>query len=156
MAKYRIKASLITPLTDAGFIDGSGDMTVTFVARVQGETESHYKLTFAAATDIIETTNEGMIEAIETLSAPGVKVDGSWLVGDPTTTQYFETVPDADPNPTIDPAASGTAQVTAKDKNLAVRYGNMSKDGPIPPGRDKTTLQPWVDKARNYFRGRKL
>ena len=152
MAKFKIRSTLITALTDYGFIDGSGDITVTFASRTDG-TSHLYKLTFSAANDIIETTNQRMIDAIETMPAPAVEVDGTWIIGNPATVKLFETTTG---DPTIDPAVSGVEQITRKEKNLVVRYVNMSGDGPEPAGRDKTTLGPWVTKARNYFNSRRL
>jgi len=152
MAKYKINSSLITPLTDEGFIDGSGDITVTFASRTDGA--SHlYKLTFAAATDIIETTNQRMMDSIEQMPPPAVKVNGTWIIGNPGSVKLFESTTG---DPTIDPAVSGTEQITREEKAMVVRYANMSGDKPEPAGRDKTTLGPWVTKARNYFNARKL
>ncbi len=155
MAKFKIRSTLITSLTDAGFIDGSGDIDVTFPARTDG-VSALYKLTFSAASDIIETTNQRMLDSIEQMPPAAVQVNGTWIIGDPSTVKLFETVDEGDPNPTIDPAVSGTEQITRQEKNLVVRYGNMSGNGPIPAGRDKTTLQPWVVKASNYFASRGL
>jgi len=152
MAKFKITADLLSSLTDAGFIDGSGNIQVTFTSRVAGIT-TFYKLTFSAADDIIETTNARMISAIQTMPTPAVKINGTWIIGNPSTVKMFET---AVGDPTIDPAVSGVAQITGAEKNLVVRYGNMSGDGPIPTGRDKTTLQPWVVKASTYFANRNL
>jgi len=151
MAKYRIQPTLITALTDAGFIDGGGDTVQIFAYRGEGGPTTYYKLTFAAATAIIETTNDRMIKSLNELAPPGVKVNGTWLVADPATTKLFEVVADGDPNPTIDPQVDGVEQISVKEKNLVVRYANASGDKPEPAGRDKTTLGPWVTKARNYF-----
>lgn len=153
MAKFKIKASMITPLTEAGFIDGSGNIAVTFVSQLQGEVQKFYKLTFAAASGIIETTNQRMIDSIEMMPPPAVKVNGTWIVGNPGTEKLFEA---ATGTPTVDPAVSGTRQISVKDKNLVVRYANMSGDKPEPAGQDYDTLQPWVVKARNYFQARNL
>jgi len=151
MAKFKINASLITPLTTYGFIDGSGNTTVTFASRTDGVTKL-YKLTFAAASDIIETTNDRMIKATETMPPPIVQKDGQWIIANPGTIKMFESVPDVDPNPTLDPEADGVEQITKQEKNLVVRYVNASGAGPEPAGRDKTILGPWVTKARNYFK----
>lgn len=151
MAKYRIDPTLITALTEHEFIDGSGNITITFSSR-SGGADDHYEVTFAAATDIIESTNPRMIDSIALMPPAPVKLNGAWIIGDPTTTRLFESVAEADPNPTIDPAASGTEQITGREKNLVVKYSNRSGDGPVPPGRNKATLGPWVTKARNYFR----
>lgn len=153
MAKFRIDPTLITPLTDAGFIDGSGNIPVKFISRTQGEVQRYYKLTFSAASDIIETTNEAMVESIELMPPPAVKVNGVWIVGNPGTVKLFEATTG---DPTIDPAVSGTRQISDKNKNAVVRYANMSGDKPEPAGQDYTTLQPWVVKARNYFNNRPL
>lgn len=150
MAKFKINTSLITPLTDMGFIDGSGNVTVTFAGRSSGQS-SYYKVTFVAASDIIETTNDRMVKAIQQMAPPAIQVNGTWIIGNPGNTKLFESVADADPNPTIDPATSGTQQITAKEKNLVVRYAKATGDGPIPAGRDKATLTPWVAKASKYF-----
>ncbi len=151
MAKYRIQPTLITALTDAGFIDGGGDMEQIFAYRGEGGPTTYYKLTFAAATAVIETTNDRMSKAIDELAPPGVKVDGDWLIADPATVKLFEEVAEADPNPTLDPHVDGVQQISVKEKNLVVRYANASGDKPEPAGRDKITLGPWVTKARNYF-----
>jgi len=152
MAKFKINSSLITPLTDAGFIDGSGNISVTFASRTNGSS-SYYKLTFAAATDVIETTNQRMLDSIEQMPPPAVKINGTWMIGNPSSVKLFEA---ATGDTTIDPAVSGVEQITGKEKNLVVRYANMSGAGPIPAGRDKATLQPWVVKASNYFAARGL
>jgi len=156
MAKYKVKTTLITALTEAGFIDGSGNIEVFFAWRgdVEDVTKSKvYKLTFNASTDIIETTNQRMMDAIETMPPPAVKVNGTWIIGNPSTEKLFEA---ATGDPTIDPAVSGVEQITRKEKNLVVRYVNMSGNGPEPAGRDKATLQPWVEKASAYFANRGL
>lgn len=156
MAKYKIDPTLITALTNAGFIDGSGNIEMFFSWRgddggvIVGKV---YKLTFNASTDIIETTNQRMMDAVETMPPPAVKVDGTWIIGNPGTVKMFESTTGT---PTIDPAVSGVQQITNKEKNLVVRYANMSGDKPEPAGRDKATLQPWVNKARKYFKARKI
>ncbi len=152
MAKYKIDPTLITALTDTGFIDGSGDIEVFFPYRADGS-GTLYKLTFEASTDVIETTNQRMIDGIEQMPPPAVKVGGTWIIGNPETVKLFES---ATGETTIDPAVSGVEQITRQEKNLVVRYVNMSGYGPAPDGRDKTTLEPWVVKARNYFASRKL
>jgi len=156
MAKFKITPALITPLTEAGFIDESGNIPVVFVWRNQGEIQRYYKVTLSAASDIVETSNEAMVASLEVMPPAAVKVNGEWIIGNPGTTKLFEAVPDEDPNPTIDPAVSGVRQISSKDKNLVVRYANMSKNKPEPAGQDYVTLQPWVEKARTYFKARKL
>lgn len=155
MAKFKVNSALIAGLTDYGFIDGSDQITVTFPSRVSGVT-TLYKLAFGASTDIIETTNDRMVKALQEMPPPAVQKNGSWIIGNPGDTKLFESVEESDPNPTIDPAVSGTEQISAKAKNLVVRYVNASGDGPEPAGRDKATLQPWVDKAVNYFHNLRL
>jgi len=156
MAKFKIDPTLIAALTETGFIDGSGDIEMTFAARGDDGgsiVSKFYKLTFSAASDIIETTNQRMIDSIETMPPPAVKKNGTWIIGNPSTVKLFEA---ATGDITVDPAVSGIEQITREEKALVVRYVNMSKDGPEPAGRDKTTLQPWVVKARKYFAGRGL
>ena len=152
MAKYRIDPTLITALTDSGFIDGSGDIEVFFAARESGA-NALYLLTFNASTDIIETINHRMMDSIEQMPPPAVKVNGTWIIGNPSSVKMFESTTG---DPTIDPAVSGVEQITREEKNLVVRYTNMSGDGPEPAGRNKTTLQPWVVKASDYFAARRL
>ena len=147
MAKYKIDPTLIASLTEVGFIDGSGNIQVFFPERADGVSKV-YVLTFSAASDIIETTNQRMMDAIELMPPAAVKKDGAWIIGNPTTVRLFESTTG---DPTIDPAVIGVEQITAKEKNLVIRYVNASGDGPEPAGRNKTTLGPWVTKARDYF-----
>ena len=150
MAKYRINQTLITALTNAGFIDGSGNIVQIFASRVSTGPTKFYKLTFNASTDIIETTNGRMMKSIEQMIPPAVKADGQWLIADPSTTKLYESVDEGDPNPTIDPASSGVEQIGRKEKNLVINYARAS-GVTTPAGRDKSVLGPWVVKARNYF-----
>ncbi len=147
MAKFKINTTLITALTNAGFIDGSGNTAMTFASRTSGIT-TLYKVTFSAAADVIETTNDRMIKACTEMAPPAVQEDGVWIIGNPTTVKMFETTTDVG---TVDPAVDGVAQITTKEKGLIIKYVHASGDGPEPAGRDQSTSGPWVVKARNYF-----
>ena len=126
MAKFRIDPTLITALTAVGFIDGSGDIEMTLAERGDDGgviVNKFYKLIFSAASDIIETTNQRMIDSIETMPPPAVRVDGTWIIGNPSTVKLFEATTGT---PTVDPAVSGVEQITREEKALVVRYVNMS------------------------------
>ena len=148
MAKFKITTSLITPLTDAGIIDGSGNIKIIFAYRPSGPNmDEFYELEFEAATDIIETTNQRMIDAITELAPPSIKVDGSWLVADPATARMFETTTG---DPTIDPVTSGTRVVSSRNRELLNRYQRITGKA-VPSGRNYATLSSWLTQARNFF-----
>lgn len=96
--KYKLKASVITPLTDAGVIDGNGDITLNIPHREQGQAEKMFMVTWKAATEALQTSNPRAMRAIRNTTAPPRKVNGAWRILDPTI-KWFDELDDSDATP---------------------------------------------------------
>jgi len=151
MAKFKVNSTMVAALTSAGVIDGSGNITIRFPFRPAGANpDTLYELTFNASSDIVEAANERMVKAIQQLPVPAIKQNGTWIIGAPSTDKMFESVADADPNPTLDPTVDGMQVITKSERALLNMYKRKS-GAAVPGGRDKATLTSWVSTAKTFF-----
>ncbi len=154
MAKFQIDPAMITTLTDAGFVDGSGNITIRFPHRPSGNNaDTFYELTFHATNDIIEVTNDRCERSIEAHRMPIEVSGGTTYLGRSSHAKMFLSVPEEDTNPTLDPGVDGVDGISIYDRILVNNYKKKSGDPACPANdeRDKTVMTAWVTTAANYF-----
>jgi len=150
MAKYKLKASMITPLTDAGYISG-GNMTLSVPTRSQGESEHMFRMTWVAASEALQTTNQKGMASLKTASSPPIKINGSWKVADPSIT-WFDVLEDVDPTPAEQVGPTDGVEVLARWERTIVSDYCRDTSTPKPNLFDtKANLQSILDDALDYY-----
>lgn len=146
MAKFRIKPSLVAALQAAGYMPG-GLLKLRIPHkenRITGET--CYEITFGAD-DIVEVANEFGAMCVLNHKAPAIKVNGAWLVADPST-PLFEEVVDVAAVATKDSTTHGTKILTKKERAIIESY--KAKTGvALPKTIDHATMLPYLNAAKN-------
>lgn len=151
MAKFKLRSELITPLTNAGIIDGDGNMKyrITYKTnRITGETM--HEVVFNPATHTLQTNNEFAASVLRNRKSPSIKKDGTYIV-DGGGTPWFTELDDSDTDPTVVIHTDGTEVITKKEKRVINNYIRHSGDNTIPNQRDKATMAAHLATAKNYF-----
>jgi len=151
MAKYKLKASMITPLTDAGYISG-GNMILSVPTRSQGESEHMFRMTWVAASEALQTTNQKGMIALLRAASPPLKINGSWKIADPSL-PWFDELPDEDPTPAEQVGSTDGVEVLARwERKLIISYcSDTGTPKPADMFDTKANLQSILDDALEYY-----
>jgi len=151
MSKYKIKASVITPLTDAGIIDEGGDMVLSVPYRTQAAKERMFRMTWSAASEALQSDNQRAMIALAMTVAMSRKVNGEWAIMDPTI-KWFEVLDDSDPVTAKVVGPTDGVEVLARwERSLIKQY---CQDTGVPKPNllgTKEDLQPILDAALAYY-----
>jgi len=149
--KYKLKSSVITPLTDAGVIDADGDITLNIPIRGSNEFEKMYKLTWKAATEALQTSNPRAARAIRNTTAPPTKVNGNWKIMDPAI-KWFDELPDSDTTTAKSVDVDGVQVPSRFERQLLRRYrqagANVVRPHPLDP---RSEHESNISAAKTYF-----
>ncbi len=148
--KYKLKASMITPLTDAGLISG-GNMTLSVPTRAQGEGEKMFRMIWGATTEALQTSNPKGESSLKFTTSPPIKIDGNWKITDPATL-WFDELPDADPITAVQVNGTDGVEVLARWERTLVSNYCGDTGTPVPNLLDtKANLQSILDDALAYY-----
>lgn len=148
--KYKLKATMITPLTDAGYISG-GNMTLSVPTREQGESEHMFSMTWAASTEALQTSNQIGTVSLKNASSPPLKINGAWKVADPAIT-WFDVLPDTDPVAAKEVNGIDGVEVLARwERKLIIDYCTATSTTKPNLYGTKVSLQSILDDALEYY-----
>lgn len=152
MAKFILRSELITPLTNRKIIDSvSGLMKMRIPHRLNRLTgEKFFEVEFDPSTHALQTSNEFTISVLQKRCSPRIWVDGDWFIDNPST-PWFNQVDDSDPMPGVVIDTGGTETLSRKKRNYIGRYSRETGT-PGPSDNAKTTLDPYLTAADNYFK----
>jgi len=150
MAKFKLRPELITPLTNAGFID---DVTGLMKYRIPYKQNritglTMYELMFDPA-KVIHVNNDYAASVLRLRKSPKIKSGGDWLVDDGTVPWFIELSED-DVTATHVVHEEGTEVLPRKDRRLIKKYKKASGEI-IPDQIDVATMATHVAAAKTFF-----
>ena len=150
MAKFKLRPELITPLTNAGFID---DVTGLMKYRVPYKANritdlTMYELMFDP-TKVLHVNNDYAASVLRLRKSPAIKQDGEWLVDDGTVPWFIE-LDEGDATPTQIVHEEGTEVLSKKDRRLLNKYRKKSGES-VPNQIDVATMAAHVAAAKAFF-----
>ncbi len=120
MAKYKLRAEVIAPLTSAGIIDTDGYMELNIPLREQGQTERLFKLRWHSTNECIQSNNRVAMRALRHTQAPASKVNGTWRIIDPAES-FFSELPDSDATPAKTVGTSHGVELLSRHERKLIR-----------------------------------
>lgn len=149
--KYKLKDSLITPLTDAGYIDGGGEIQLRLPWQEEGEAERMFHMTWLASTVALQTSNSRAMVATKETASPPIKINDVWKVVDPSIT-WFDVLPDADPvTAKVINDIDGVEVLARWERQIVSSYCRDTETAKPDLFQPKSTLQPILTDALSYY-----
>ena len=148
--KYQLKAAMITPLTDAGYISG-GNMTLSVPTRDQGVEEQMFRMVWNVTTEALQTSNSRGKANLRRASSPPLKTNGEWQIADPAL-PWFDELSDADPITGIEVDGTGGVAILARWERKLIASYCRDTGTPKPNLFDtKANLQSILNDALAYY-----
>ena len=151
MTRFRLKSELVPTLTEKGFIDEDGMMTLRIPCRISGESNNTYEVIFHHS-EVLEPDSRTAAVAISTTAAPRLMAGGGWAFLDPDI-MWFEEIAEDVNHVVKRPRTHGEEILSKAERRLINEYAKQTGTA-VPKSKNKLDNTALLNTAANFKEAR--